>query len=470
MSTLKILLSITVAMSSLALSAQTGETSMSLVQAQAYALDNAFAVKNARLDALKATREVKETFAQGLPQVNGSLEYNNFIDIPTQVAQGDVFSFPPYLTSFLGGVSQETGVPLNAPPANPDAISEFQFGADQTVTAGIQATQLIFDGSYFVALQASKAYAALMQENLQQSESETRSQVAQAYHTALVAQENSRLLRDGLDVLTSILSETEALFQAGFVEELDVDQLQLSLADLESRIRYAEMQAEASIDLLKFRIGMPLENTVRLSDSIDGLLSENESALLENSFTPEQLPEFRVQENNLKLAELGVKLERARLLPSLGGFYTYQRNAQRFKFDFLDFDQKWYPIQLWGVQLNVPIFGSTLGRQRIEKAKIDVIRAQTALDFIAEGALLEYRSARIEFNNALEQRTIQRRNYDLAERIFERTKIKYNEGVSTSLELTQVRNQLLNAQGNFINATLQVLNSKTRLNKALNNL
>ncbi len=470
MSHLKTLLSITVACTSLALSAQTGETSMSLEQAQTYALEHAFAVKNARLDAQKAAREVKETLALGLPQVNGSIDYNNYIDIPTQVAEGDVFGFPPYLVNFLGGVAQETGVPLNAPAADPDAISEFQFGANQTVTAGVQATQLIFDGSYFVGLQASKAYAALMQESLQQSEAQTRADVAQAYHTALVADENSRLLREGLDVLASILSDTEALFKAGFVEELDVDQLQLSLADLESRIRYADMQAAAALDLLKFSIGMPLTTVLRLTDDIDGLLSDNDAALLENSFSAQQLPEYRVQQNNLKLAELGVKLERARLMPSLGGFYTYQRNAQRFKFDFFDFDQKWYPIQLWGVQLKVPIFGSTLGKQRIEKAKIDVIRAQTALDYIAEGALLEYRSARIEFNNALEQRTIQRRNYDLAQRIFERTKIKYDEGVSTSLELTQVRNQLLNAQGNFINATLQVLNSKARLNKALNNI
>lgn len=442
----------------------------SLVQAQEYAVEHAFAVKNSRLEALVAEREVKETFRQGLPQINGSLEYNNFIDIPVQVAQGDVFALPPFLNEFLGGVSQSTGVPINAPQTDPNAIQEFQFGADQTVTAGIQATQLIFDGSYFVGVQASRSYASAMREGIRQTEAETRKSVAEAYHTALVAKENSRILRESLELLEQSMSETEALFEAGFAEELDVDQIALSVADLESRIRYATLQADAALDLLKFNMGLSLLVEVELTDTIDQLLGSDEPGLLQAKFDPQTLPDYRVQENYVELAGLGVKLERARLMPSIGAFYSNQRNAQRFAFDFFDANERWYPIQLWGVQMNVPIFGSGIAKQRIEKAKVELLRAEAALEQIEQGARLEYRSARIEFENALEQRRIQKRNLELAERIFSRTQVKYSEGVTSSLELTQVRNQLLTAQGNYIGATLEVLNSRVRLNKALNNL
>lgn len=454
---------------SLPVSAQVETHTFSLAEAQAYALEHAFANRNSRLEAEVARREVKETTAQGLPQINGSLEYNNYIDIPVQVAQGDVFAFPPYLTNFLGGVAAETGVPLNAPAADPDAISEFQFGASQQVTAGISATQLIFDGAYFVGLQASKAYAEAMAQGTLKTEAETRLAVAEAYHTVLVARENQRILGESRDLLESSLIETQALLETGFAETLDVDQLELSLADLDSRIRYAEMQADAALDLLKFRMGMPLEHVLELSDELEALLTGGESSLLQTTFNPQGIPDYKMQLNYVELAELGVKLEKSKLLPSISGFYNYQRNAQRFEFDFFDFDQKWYPIQIWGVQMRVPIFASGLTHHRIQKAKVEALRADAALTQIEEGIKLEYRAARIEFDNALAQREIQNANLQLAQRIFERNQIKYNEGLASSLELTQVRNQLLTAQGNYINATLSLLNAKARLNKALNN-
>lgn len=463
-------LTLLAALMMLGATAQESPLRLTLSDARHYAVEHAFEVKNARLDALSAEREVKETLARGLPQLNGSVEYNNFIDIPIQVARGDVFGLPSFINDFLGGVSQATGVPINAPNTDPNAIQEFQFGASQTVTAGIQATQLVFDGSYFIALQASRSYANAMRESIRKSESEVLQGVSEAYHTALVSGENTRILRESLELIESTFNETRQLYDAGFAEELDLDQLELSVADLRSRIRYAELQNEAALDLLKFRMGMPLGAPIELSSTIEELIADNDPALLQAGFDPRMLPEYKVQRSYVELAGLGVKLERAKLLPSIGAFYTNQRNAQRFEFDLFDRNGRWYPIQLWGIQMNVPIFGSGLARHRIERSKVELLRAEAALEQLEQGARLEHRLARIEFENALEQRTIQRSNLTLAERIFNRSRIKYTEGLSSSIELTQVRNQLLTAQGNYINSTLQVLNARIRLNKALNNL
>jgi outer membrane protein len=450
-----------------------GQTSQSfsLIEAQNYAVEHAFAVKNARMDALKAEREVKEVLASGLPQLNGSLEYNSFIDIPVQVAQGDVFGFPDYLVDFLGGVAQETGVSLNAPAANPDAISEFQFGADQTVTAGLSASQLIFDGSFFIGVQASKVYAESMVMRIEKSEADTKTAVAEAYHLVLISRENASLLETSRIVLEKTFTETTALFENGFAEEMDVDQLQLSLADLDSRINYAENQAKIAVDMLKFQMGLDLRNEISLTDNIESFTNGNEAgSMLTTPFVIGNNYDFRVQTQNVTLAKLGVKNEKARGLPSVGAFYSYQENAQRFEFNFLDGDQAWYPTQLWGVQLKVPIFAGGAGSHRVQKAKIDLERAEATLVQIEQGAMLEYNSSKLEFDFAIDQREIQNRNLMLAQRIFDKTQIKYNEGVSTSFELTQAQNQLLTSQGNYINSTLQLLNARTRLNKALSNL
>ncbi len=444
--------------------------SFTLEQAQAYAVEHAFDVLNARYEAEVASREVKETRTQGLPQINGTIEYNNYIDIPVQVAEGDVFGLPMFLNEFLGGVSAATGVPINAPPTDPNAISEFQFGADQTATAGIQATQLIFDGSYFVALKASRSYAEAMRQGIRRSEADVRKSVAEAYHLALVAEENIEVLRASFELVQRSFEETRQLFEAGFLEALDVDQLQLSVSDIESRLRYAELQQGAALDYLKFTMGLQLTTDIALSSEVETLLANVDPVLLQNNFDPTLLPEYKVQRSYVELAGLGVQLEKARRMPSISAFYTNQRNAQRFEFDFFDSNGRWYPIQLWGVQMRIPIFSSGLGHHSIQKAKVKELQAQAALNQIEQGARLEYRNARIEFENALEQRRIQRSNLELAERIFDRTQTKYGEGLSSSLELTQVRNQLLTAQGSYINATLQVLNARVRLQKALNNL
>lgn len=446
------------------------QVEMSLEEAKNYALEHAYSVQYAEMDVRVAEREIKEIRAIGLPQVQASVDYNNYIDIPTQVAPADAFGFPSYITDFLVGVAQETGVNLNAPSADPEAISEFQFGAPQTSTAGISVSQLIFDGSYIVGLQASKTYAEAKKVALDQSVMQTKAAVAEAYHTVLIARENLRLLTASRDVLEQSVEETKALFENGFVEEQDADQLQLSLADLDARINYAQQQSENALDMLKFQLGMPMETGLELTDSIESLSGQSSADPLSENFSLQNNLDYKVQSTFVKISELGMKNEKAKALPSIGAFYNYQRNAQRDEFNFFDFNEKWYPIQLWGVQMTIPLF-TGLGRvHSIEKAKIEQERAELGLKQVAAAAELEYAAARSEYLNALENERIQKESLALADRIYARTQTKYREGIVGSFDLTQAQNQWLNAQGNAVAATLQLLNAKTRLNKALSNL
>lgn len=441
--------------------------SVSLAQAQQYAVEHSFAVRTARLDAEAANRRVKELTAIGLPQVNGSMEYQNFIDIPTQVAPADAFGFPSYLNEFLYGVSQETGVPINAPEVDPNAVTELQFGTPHNMSAGISVTQLVFDGSYFVGLQAAKLSTSLQQDVITKSEKDTRDEVAEAYYTVLIAQRNAEILSESRGLLTESVAETEALVNAGFAEQQDLDQLQLNVADLDNRIAYAQQQIEVAKKLLKFQMGLDLNSPISLTDKLDNLISEDTS-MLGLAFSPQNSIEYQLQETVVDLQKLNVKNERMKGYPQIAGFYQYQQNAFRYDFDFFDFDQSWYPTQLWGLQLNVPIFGSFQGKHRIAQADVELRKAQVSLEQVAEGAALENATARNEYTYALSNYQNQQRSVDLAQRIFNTTRIKYNEGLASSFELTQADNQLLTAQGNYVGAMLQLLNARTRLARSLN--
>ena len=441
---------------------------LTLDEAQSLAATRAYNVRYAAFDTQEAASSTREIIASGFPQVSGSVEYNRYIDIPTQVSSGDVFGFPDYLNAFLGGVAQATGVPLDAPPSDPNAIQEFQFGASQTMTAGITATQLIFSPSYFVGIQAAKAYASGMEAAESKSIADARRAAGEGYAAALAAQENVAILMAAEALAEEALNQTQALVQEGLAETTDADQLALALSEMAQQRATAESMATVALDALKFTVGMPVETTVILADSFETLSSAFDGAtVLGTPFDANRLPEIQSQTKNLELSELGIRNEKAAGMPSIGAFYTNQRNAQREAFDFFG-SGSWYPIQLVGVQMNIPIWSSFGGKEKVIQAELTRDRASTALEQMKEAATLEYRAARSEYNSSLEQRSQAQRGLDLAERILDRTRIRFQEGLASSFDLTQAQNQLVNAQANLAQATLRWFNAHLRLERSLN--
>ncbi len=441
---------------------------LTLEEAQSVAGERAYAVRYASIDKDQAASSTRETISSGFPQIGGSIEYNRYLDIPTQVSSGDVFGFPDYLTSFLGGVAQATGVPLDTPPVDPNAIQEFQFGAEQTMTAGITATQLIFSPSYFIGIQAAKAYASAMEAAESQSIADARRAAGEAYAAALAADENVSILREAESLAQASLDQTRAIVAEGLAESTDADQLELAVADLTQQRATAESMASVALDALKFTIGMPVETNVILADSFETLESSfTGAAVLGTPFNALRLPEIQTQAKNLELSELSIRNEKAAGLPSVGAFYTNQRNAQRDAFDFFG-QGSWYPIQLFGVQMTIPIWSSFAGQERVLQAQLTRDRAATALEQLTEAATLEYRAAFSEYTSALKQREQAQRGLDLATRILDQTRTRFTEGVASSFDLTQAQNQRVNAQGNLTQATLRWLNAHLRLQRSLN--
>ena len=441
---------------------------LTLEEAQSIAAERSYTVRYATMDKEEAASSTREIIASGFPQISGAVEYNRYIDIPTQVSSGDAFGFPDYLTTFLGNVSQSTGVPLDAPQVDPDAIQEFQFGAEQTVTAGITATQLIFSPSYFVGIQASRAYASAMEAAESKSVADARRAAGEAYAAALAAKENVGLLKEAESLAREAVDQTRALVQEGLAEATDADQLELAWMEVTQQRITAESMASVTQDVLKFSIGMPVETNVILADSFGSLEDRFDgAAVLGKPFDAVRLPEIRSQSKNLELSELNIRNEKSLGLPSIGAFYTNQRNAQRDAFDFLG-EGSWYPIQLVGVQMSIPIWSSFAGKERVIQAELTRDRAATALEQLTEAATLEYRAAVSEYTAALEQRQQAQRTLDLAERILDHTRVRFTEGLASSFELTQIQNQRLTAQGSLTQATLRWLNAHLRLQRSLN--
>jgi outer membrane protein TolC len=336
------------------------------------------------------------------------------------------------------------------------------------MTAGISASQLLFNGSWLVGLQASKAYAELQNKSIRSSEIEIKEDVQQYYHLAAIAKKNVEVLSQTKAVLTQLRDETNLLFKEGFVEEQDVEMLTLSISDLDNRINAATEQEKLTINMLKFVIGMPVTQEVSLSQTADELIGK--TALENTPFSAEANINVQIAENALLLQELALKNEKSKLLPNAAAFYNLQTQALRQEFNFFNTSKPWFPIQLWGVQMNIPIFTGGSQAKSIEKAKVEVQRSKDVLNTAKEGAFVAYQSSKISYDFALKNYENAKQSLSLSQRILDKTNTKFKEGLSSSFDVSQSTTQVLQAQGTFIQALLNLLDAETAMKKALNNL
>ncbi len=428
--------------------AQKEAKQFSLQEAQDYAAKHAYTVQDKDLDYERARKTIKETAAIGLPQISGSFGYSYNAQIPEQ----------PIPAQFID------------PNAEEGAFITLPFGVAHQNQAQLQLNQLLIDGSYFVALQATRVYKETKALEREEAEIEARRNTAQSYYGVLIAEETKSILEKNLLTLTNNFEETKKLFENGFVEDQDVTQLELLVNNLANNLRNTERQLDLAYQLLKFNMGISLEEEIILSSGLQEVIDpvRTNVALVSSPFQVDQHISYRSLLSQEKGARLQLANERAKYFPTLSGFITHnQSNFANEVADAFSFDTYWIPGTTIGATLNWQIFAG-MGRQaKVQIAKIDLDRIRVAKEASENQLALQYHQALSDYNFAMDNLSNQMRNRNLSEKIRNRTLRKYQEGIASSLELTQVENQYLEAERNYINSILNVLNAKEALEYAL---
>ncbi len=425
-------------------------TQLSLNKAIDYALEYNYNLQNARADASIAGKRVWEITADGLPQVNGSLSYQYFLELPTSLIPGNVFPMP--------------GV-------DPDGFIEVKFGTEHNVSAALSVSQLIFDGGYIVGLQAARIYRELALQNYQRSESEVKKLVTESYYLALATNQNLDIVNQNIRNLEKTLFETQKLFEQGFTDALNVDQLKLTVANLKNTLANLQRQKTLTLGLLKFQMGLDVNQPIELTDNLENLL--NNIAIdnfISQNFDPKNHIEYKVFFSQEKMQMMAMRRQMSFYLPAISAFYNYQQNAQRREFNIFDSSLPWFPTSIVGLSINVPIFSSGLRYSRVQQARLEFEKAKNNTRMIEQSLLMQKNEADSQLQTAIEKYTSEKENMRLAERIFNQTTIMHKEGLASSLELTQASTQMLNSQANYINAVFELLNAKTKLDQALGRL
>lgn len=409
-------------------------------------------LKAALIEEKIAQKKVVETAGSGLPQFNITGNLVNNLELPSQLLPGDFF-----------------GVPGTFRPV--------KFGTKYNFTFTGQVTQLLFNGSFWVGLSAAKESADYYRQNVESVSAQVMYDVSYAYYQTLVIQKQIKLLEYNLLSLEKAFSDTKLRFENGRAKETDVDRLNVNQNNLKYQLKKAREGLKQSYNVLKFRIGLPLESEISLSDSLyfsqDSLI-EGEIESLKYAADDEvnfrNRAEYRMLQSGLALQELNWKNEMSKNLPTLSAFGSYSYQAQRARADMFDSKKNWSKYYSIGLQISIPIFNGGQTVARMQQASLAIDKMKETIRKTEQGISLEISNALIKYNNAYENIQTQNLNVELARKVYSSTQLEFREGIASALTLIDSETKLREAQTNYINSLLDLYIARLDVEKAKGSL
>ncbi|MFA6950380.1 MAG: TolC family protein [Lentimicrobiaceae bacterium] len=429
---------------------------ISLKEAQDYALINNASIRNSAIDLELAGKKIWETTAIGLPQADAKVNYQHLFKVPELTFGGDYFL--------------ATGLPAGIPLTSDDITNEAVYidyrqgvpiplGVKDNTTLDVTVSQLLFSGEYLVGLRASKVYYIMSKQAKTKTESDIRESVANTYSLALVLQSNLEVMSRSLQNLNKTLGEMREMNKQGFIDITDVDQVELTTLILDNSLTSLNRQALAALDLLKFEMGMPMAQDIVLTDSLQALAGDvSLEALTADGFRVADNINFQMLDTQLKFGKLIMQREKTTFMPTLAAVYVHTEKFKKIDFDFT-------PKDVFLLSLSIPLFSGGQRISKVQQRKLEYEKILISKDHVEQGLQLEYVNARNEVMSAFATYNNVKKNLELTQRIYAKTLIKYREGLSSGMDLMQAQNQYLAAQSEYFNNVYALLTSKNRLAK-----
>ena len=426
-------------LTSLAANAQT----YSLKQAVDYAIAHQVQVKNSQIDLQNASAKISEIKAMGLPQVNGSLALTNNIVLQRAFIPAKIFN----------------------PAAADGELIAAKFGVDNSGFASVGLSQLVFDGTYLLGLKASSVYKDLAVKSVTQSKQQVAENVTKAYYGILVNEKRQGLLALNVARLDTLLKETRELNKQGFVEKIDVQRLDVQANNLRTELENIERLQALSYSLLKFQMGFPMEEPIRLSESLEKVELATFNTNAAGDFNYANRIEYSILQTQENLAELDLKSIKAGYLPRLvlNANYGYNAGANAFS-DLIT--KQWFDNAAVTVALQIPIFDGFSKKYKAVQSANNLQKVRQSYSLLKSSIDLQRSQASITMKNALESMKEQKANLDLANEISRVTRVKYQQGVGSNLEVLNAESSIKESQANYFTALYNALIAKVEVEKA----
>jgi len=406
---------------------------LSLDSAVNYAVEHNKILKNSKYEIDKSSQKIKETISQGLPQIEASLDYNNFL-------------------------GAEAELQLN--PMAPPAIIEF----NPTSSFKGSASQLIFNGNYIVGVQLSKLAKKITEQSYQKDKLEVKYQTIQAYYMVLAMEQILIKLNENYKNAQDIYNNTNNLAKVGMIEQTEAKKLSVMVSSVSNAVKSTERQVELGYNLLRFQLGLESNQEIELTTPLEDIANQyNILTLAPDTFNIQNNIDYQLVSMQGEIAKKSINMAKASYLPSLVAFYSYTKQIKEPNFNMT-------PEHVLGLQLNVPIFAGGLRKSKLSQAKIDFDVSENTKDLITDQLTLQEKQLRYNYNNLLEQYISQKENADIAKEVLDQMNLKMQQGVVSSLDVTSANNDYLKAVTDLTGTILKLLNAELDLRKLNNKL
>lgn len=460
----------TLALTSLSVDAQEKQAPtvhrISATEATTLALKQRAEIRNAQIDILNQDAMNKEITGSALPQVKGSFGITKNFKIPVTV-------LPDFISPSVYGVLEKEDVrDAQGNPIKFDGIVNTfpaAFGVPWQASLGVSVQQLLFQPDVFIGLQARDGAMELYRNQLKIAEDSVKSNVLQSYYGVLIAEKGLSYAQESKARLQKLYNDQVQLYANGFIEKLDVDKTKVNLNNVSTAEARTKNLVSLTYTALKFALGLPQSDSLVLTDTLSITELTKDVLALENDFKYDNRNEIKTMMTSQELLQLQVRRYKLNAYPTVAAFWNLQTNAQRQKFDFFA-SERWFFANIAGLNVTVPLMDGWQRRNRVKQAQYALDKSNINMDRFKQAIDVQIVSARTSLTNAIDQLNDQVENKALAEKVYNTTKLKYEQGLGNNFELLQSDTDLQTSLNNYYQALYNAVIAKINYYRALGKL
>ena len=399
------------------LHAQEAPQTISLQQAVEFAIKHNKELQSSQMNIDLYRQKVRESVSQGLPQVNGTVTYSTNFN---------------YKMDFGG--------------------QAIKMKDQSNLTVGLQ--QLLFSGQWILGMQTSKIAVRLTEQEVETTELDIIENIYNSYYTVLVSERMLDILRQNLENMNEIYKHTDNMYKAGTVEVTDVDQIRINVGQLKNSLLSMERTVAVNYNLLRLQLGLEAGTPIKLTDALNVFLENDKSA---NNLS------YQLITTQTELNKKMLGLEKWSYAPTISGNYNFNYKILKPALDMS-------PKHTAGLTMNIPIFSGLQRDSKVKQAKITLEQSYMQKSLLQDQLNVQDEQLKFNLKNAMENYNLQKENIDVATRVLKNYQRKYELGAVSSLDLTQANNNYLQAETNYTEAILSLLQAQVSLEKLYNQL
>lgn len=474
------------------------------------ALVNNHLLRRGLLDIEFADAQIREAWGSVYPQINTSGEYTRNLRTPNPFAGSDAgglfetfgaiewlafnegartdgddttqpISFDEFLDRQREGYREAGLSPPGMDGTNPFAVeNQFNFG--------ISVSQTLYNGAAFAAIRGARQLRELNEDGFELERQEVADAIRGAFYGALLAAEQTEVLRSSVERLRVTAREAARSVEAGVASKFNRVSAEVELVNLETELIEAENRAEMALKNLALQLGISPRTSITLRGSLELDQLEPEEYLDAESaheVALQQRPDLKQTRGMRELQEVEKSITQSQYLPTVNAFANAayigsvpsNRTAispvegEDFTFTSTDrgfFDDSyWEPAVAVGLRLNWSIFDGFQRRAQVQQNSISIRQTEIDMEFQKNAIYLEIVEAINNLETAMERIRSQERNLEQAELNYEFSMTRLREGAGTSLEERQASSLLDQSQLNYIAAVHDYLVAQSTYRKAL---